>query len=63
MRSSSLTAFRPRRALAVAGLLSMGAGVLMLIAVARPDHASASVAGGITAKPSPAVHRNFKAEA
>ena len=63
MRSSSLTAFRPRRALAVAGLLSMGAGVLMLTAVARPDHAAASVAAGSAAKPSPALERQFEAQA
>jgi hypothetical protein len=63
MSRSSSTAFRPRRALAVAGLLSMGAGVLMLTAVARPDHAAASVADRSTAKPSPARERQFEAQA
>jgi hypothetical protein len=46
----------------------MGAGVLMLTAVARPDHAAASVAAGSTAKPStakpsPALERQFEAQA
>jgi hypothetical protein len=63
MRSSSLTAFRPRRALAVAGLLSLGSGLLMLTAVARADHAAASVAAGSVAKPSPTVEKQFEAQA
>ena len=44
MRSSSSPAFRPRRVLAVAGLLSLGSGLLMLAAAARPVDAAASVA-------------------
>ena len=42
MRSSSLPAFRPRRVLAVAGLLSLGAGLLMLTAAAHPVEAATS---------------------
>jgi hypothetical protein len=46
MRSSSLPAFRPRRALAVVGLASLGAGLLMLTAAAGPAHAAASAGAG-----------------
>jgi hypothetical protein len=42
MRSSSLPAFRPRRVLAVAGLLSLGSGLLMLTVAAHPVEAATS---------------------
>jgi hypothetical protein len=46
MRSPSLPAFRPRRALALAGLVSLAGGLLMLPGLAHPGRAAASAAAG-----------------
>jgi hypothetical protein len=55
MRSSSLLAIRPRRVLAVAGLVSLGSGVLMLTAAAHPVLAAASMQSASPAGYSPAM--------
>jgi hypothetical protein len=44
MRSPSLPAFRPRRVLALAGLVSLAGGLLMLPGLAHPGRAAASAA-------------------
>src|SRR5690349_9867679 len=44
MRSPSLPAFRPRRVLALAGLVSLTGGLLMLPGLAHPGRAAASAA-------------------
>jgi hypothetical protein len=76
MRSSSWPAFRPRRLLAVTGLLSLALGLLMLTAAAHPAHAAASVAAPTAAgnlqaaaghspaprKPSRAATKQFEAQ-
>lgn len=69
MRSTSPLAVRPRRVLAVAGLVSLGAGLMMLTAAARPSRAAASVlqATAVThtrvgGKPSRSATKEFEAQ-
>src|SRR6266516_3587934 len=64
MRSPSLPAFRPRRVLALAGLVSLTGGLLMLPGVAHPGRAAASAAApaaasGCTGKGSTVTGQNL----
>ena len=49
MRSPSLPAFRPRRVLALAGVVSLTGGLLMLPGLAHPGRAAASAAAPVAA--------------
>jgi hypothetical protein len=48
MRSVSVPAFRPRRVLALAGLVSLAAGLVLLPGLAHPGRAAASAAAAPT---------------
>src|SRR5262249_13771021 len=53
MRSRPSLAFRPRRVLAVAGLVSLGSG-LLLLTIAAPSAGAAAGAGAASHAPAPA---------